>query len=209
MKYRTQELVYIAVFGTIWGVVEMTLGSYLHVLNVPQSGTLLAGMGMAVLVVGRTFVPKRGATLLMGVVAMFIKMFSLGGIVINPMLGIFMEALLAEVGFGWGMPTRWRAMLGGALGVSWIIVHPFITQGIAAGWGIVRVYTWLVETGARLFGISTRAALLIFVLLCLTKPVTGAVGGWLGWEMTAAVRRRLGRGPLAAEAKTILPEGKQ
>jgi len=45
MKYRTQELVYIAVFGTIWGVVEMTLGSYLHVLNVPQAGTVLAAVG--------------------------------------------------------------------------------------------------------------------------------------------------------------------
>jgi len=203
MKYRTQELVYIAVFGTIWGVVEMTLGSYLHVLNVPQAGTVLAAVGMAVLVVGRSFVPRRGATLLMGVVAMFIKMFSLGGIVINPMFAIFMESLLAEVGFGHGGLTRGRAMLGGALGVSWIIVHPFITQGIAAGWGIVRVYTWLVETGARLFGISTRAALLIFLLLFIIKPIAGAVGGWIGWEMTAAVRRRLGRTPVDDQERMV------
>ncbi len=200
MKYRTQELVYIAVFGTIWGVVEMTLGSYLHVLNVPQAGTVLAAVGMAILVVGRTFVPKRGATLLMGIVAMFIKMLSLGGIVINPMLGIFMESLLAEVGFGRGAPTRWRAVLAAALGVSWIIVHPFITQGIAAGWGIVRVYTWLVETGARLFGIPTRAAWLTFALLFITKPIAGAIGGWIGWEMTMAVRKRLGRSPLQPES---------
>lgn len=206
MRYRTQELVYIAVFGTIWGVVEMTLGSYLHVLNVPQAGTWLAALGMGILVVGRTFVPKRGATLLMGIVAMFVKMFSLGGIVINPMLAIFMESLLAEVGFGRGAPTRWRSVLGGALGVSWVMVHPFITQGIAAGWGIVRVYTWLVETGARLFGISSQAALMVFALLFITKPIAGALGGWLGWEMTAAVRRRLGRGALAAESKPIMEE---
>jgi len=153
--------------------------------------------------VGRSFVPRRGATLLMGVVAMFIKMFSLGGIVINPMFAIFMESLLAEVGFGHGGLTRGRAMLGGALGVSWIIVHPFITQGIAAGWGIVRVYTWLVETGARLFGISTRAALLIFGLLFIIKPIAGAVGGWIGWEMTAAVRRRLGRTPVDDQERLV------
>lgn len=207
MRYRTQELVYIAVFGTIWGVVEMTLGSYLHVLNVPQSGTVLAAVGMAVLVVGRSFVPKRGATLLMGVVAMFIKMFSLGGIVINPMFAIFMESLLAEAGFGRGAPTQWRSVLAGALGVSWIIVHPFITQGIAAGWGMVRVYTWLVETGAQLFGMSTQAALLIFGLMFLMKPVIGAVGGWLGWGMTAAVRKRLGRGAVAAEQNNLTKEG--
>ena len=209
MRYRTQELVYIAVFGTIWGVVEMTLGSYLHVLNVPQAGTLMAAVGMAVLVVGRSFVPKRGATLLMGVVAMFIKMFSLGGIVSNPMFAIFMESLFAEAGFGRGAPTRWRSVLAGALGVSWIIVHPFITQGIAAGWGMARVYTWVVETGARLFGISTQAAVLIFGLMFLMKPVIGAVGGWLGWGMTAAVRKRLGRTPVAAGQDSLVKEGKR
>jgi len=168
---------------------------------------VLAAVGMAVLVVGRSFVPKRGATLLMGVVAMFIKMFSLGGIVINPMFAIFMESLLAEAGFGRGAPTQWRSVLAGALGVSWIIVHPFITQGIAAGWGMVRVYTWLVETGAQLFGMSTQAALLIFGLMFLMKPVIGAVGGWLGWGMTAAVRKRLGRGAVAAEQNNLTKEG--
>ena len=203
MRYRTQELVYIAVFGTIWGVVEMTLGSYAHVLNIPQSGTFLAAVGMAVLVVGRTFVPKRGATLLMGIVAMFLKMFSLGGIVINPMVGILMEAALAEIGFLGGAPTIWRSMLAGALGVSWIIIHPFVTLGIAAGWGMTRVYTWLVETGAQLFGISTRAALLIFALMVLMKPVVGAIGGWLGWGMSAAVRKRLGRGAVAASSDIV------
>jgi len=74
-----------------------------------------------------------------------------------------------------------------------VIIHPFITQGIAAGWGMVRVYMWLVETGARLFGISTQAALLIFALMSLMKPVAGAIGGWVGWEITLAVHKRLGR----------------
>jgi hypothetical protein len=193
MKFKTQQLVYIAVFGAIWGAVEMTIGSYLHVLNIPESGTVLASIGMAVLVVGRSFVPKRGATLLMGVVAMFIKMFSLGGIVINPMFAIFMESLLAEAAFGKGGPTQVRSALAGAAGVSWIILHPFITQGIAAGWGMVRVYTWIVNTGATVLHISTQNALLIFVIMLALKPVIGAIGGWIGWGMTAAVRKRLGR----------------
>lgn len=196
MRSRTQELVYIAVFGAIWGAVELSVGSYLHVWNVPQAGTVLAAIGMAVLVVGRSFVPRRGATVMMGVVAMFIKMFSLGGIVINPMVGILMESVLAEVGFLGGRVTRGRAMLAGALGVSWVMVHPFVTQGIAAGWGMVRVYTWLVETGSRLFGIGTENAIIIFAVLLLIKPVAGALGGWLGWETTAAVRQRLGKKPV-------------
>lgn len=193
MRYSTRELVYIAVFGAIWGAIEMTLGSYLHVLNVPQTGTILAAVGAAMLVVGRSFVPKQGATLLTGIVALFIKMFSLGGIVINPMIGIFMESLLVEVGLGAKGIGRMRCILAGAMGTSWVIVHPFITQGIMAGWGLARVYMWLVEGGARLLGIPSRYALLTLGLLFAMKPVAGAIGGLMGWEMAIAVSKRMGR----------------
>ncbi|MGB5933817.1 MAG: hypothetical protein WBH57_12220 [Anaerolineae bacterium] len=193
MRYSTRELVYIAVFGAIWGAIEMTLGSYLHVLNVPQTGTILSAMGVAILVVGRSFVPKRGATLLTGIVALFIKMFSLGGIVINPMIAIFMESLLVELGLGAKGISKVRCVLAGAMGTSWVIVHPFITQGIMAGWGMARLYIWLVEGGARLFGIPSRYAMLILALLFALKPIVGAIGGLIGWEMAIAVSRRLGR----------------
>jgi len=193
MRYSTRELVYIAVFGAIWGAIEMTLGSYLHVLNVPQTGTILSAIGVAILVVGRSFVPKRGATLLTGIVALFIKMFSLGGIVINPMIAIFMESLLVELGLGAQGISKVRCVLAGAIGTSWVIVHPFITQGIMAGWGLARLYIWLVEGGARLFGIPSRYVVLILVLLFVLKPVAGGIGGLIGWEMAIAVGRRLGR----------------
>jgi len=193
MRYSTRELVYMATFGAIWGAIEMTLGSYLHVLNVPQTGTILSAVGVAILVVGRSFVPKRGATLLTGIVTMFIKMFSLGGIVINPMIAIFMESLLVELGLGARGLSKGRCLLAGALGSSWVIVHPFITQGIMAGWGLARVYIWLVEGGARLFGIPSRYAILILVPLFALKPIAGALGGLIGWEMAIAVNRRLGR----------------
>ncbi len=192
MRYSTRELVYMAIFGAIWGAVEMTLGSYLHVLNVPQTGTILSAIGVAILVVGRSFVPRKGATLLTGIVALFIKMFSLGGIVINPMIAIFMESLLVEVGLGAKGIRRGRCMLAGALGTSWVIIHPFITQGIMAGWGLTRVYVWLVKGGAELLGIPSQYAFLIFGLLFAIKPVAGAIGGYLGWEMAIAVNKRMG-----------------
>ena len=193
MRFSTRELVYMAIFGAIWGAIEMTLGSYLHVLNVPQTGTILSAVGVAILVGGRSFVPKRGATLLSGIVALFIKMFSLGGIVINPMIAIFMESLLVELGLGAKGISKVRCILAGAMGTSWVIVHPFITQGIMAGWGLARVYIWLVEGGARLLGIPSRYALLVLGLLFAMKPVAGALGGLIGWEMTIAVSKRLGR----------------
>jgi hypothetical protein len=198
LRFGTRDLVTIAVFAALWGAVETTVGSALHVWNVPQAGTVLASIGMGLLVVGRTFVPKRGATILTGVAAMFIKLFSLGGIVINPMLAILMESALAEIGFGILGTRRAGGILAGAMGVSWNIIHPFLTQGLVAGWGIIRVYRWVVEGGSSLIGLPTRYGVLIFAFLLATKPLAGALGGLAGWEVSRVVNRRMGRKPAAA-----------
>lgn len=192
MGYTTRELVTIAIFGTVWGALEMTLGSLLHVLNVPQAGVVMTTIGIIILLTGHTFVPKRWAVVMMGVTTAFVKMFSLGGIVLNPMLAIVMEALLVEIGLCTGKPRRSRFVLAAVLGSSWNFIHPFLTQGLLAGWGIVRVYGWLVQSGARLLGLPPDYGWLIFALLLGIKVVAGLVAGHLGWEVAGAVRQRMG-----------------
>ena len=97
MKFSTRELVLLAVFGALWGVVEITLGSVLKSLDVPLSGVVLAGAGLMIALIARLFVPGKGSTLFVGIIAMFLKLFSLGGVIIGPMMSIFAEALIAEL----------------------------------------------------------------------------------------------------------------
>ena len=94
MKFTTRQLVTMAVFGALWGIVEISLGSVLHAVNLPMSGTVLAAIGLVVALTGRLFVPKRGSTLFIGVIALVLKLFSIGSVVIGPMIGIFSEALV-------------------------------------------------------------------------------------------------------------------
>ena len=86
MKLSTRELATLAVFGGLWGVVEISLGSVLKTLNIPLSGVVLAAIGLTVALTGRVFVPKKGSTLFIGVIATFLKLFSLGGVIIGPMI---------------------------------------------------------------------------------------------------------------------------
>ncbi len=190
MRYSTRELVYVAVFGAVWGAVEMSLGSLLHVLNVPQTGTILAAIGIVILLTGHSLVPRRGAVLMMGVTAAFVKMFSLGGIVINPMLAIVMEAALTEAGLRLAGSGRGAFLLAGVLGSSWNFVHPFLTQGLLAGWGLVRVYRWLVHGAEQMFGLPSGYGWLLFGLLLGIKVIGGLAAGHLGWEVSRAVLRR-------------------
>ena len=50
-RFSTRDLVYIAVFGALWGTLEMTLGSYLHLIF-PSLATPLVGVGTIMTTVG-------------------------------------------------------------------------------------------------------------------------------------------------------------
>ena len=83
-SYTVRDWVYIAVFGALWGALELTLGAYLHVLFPPLANTfftglIMAGIGAVIALVGRTFVPRTGAVLGIGIVTALLKVLSLGG----------------------------------------------------------------------------------------------------------------------------------
>ena len=91
MKFSTRQLVTMAVFGTLWGLMEISVGSVLNATKMPLSGLILSTTGLLIAMMGRLFVPARGSTLFTGVIAMILKLFSIGSIIIGPMLGIPQE----------------------------------------------------------------------------------------------------------------------
>lgn len=194
MKLSTRELATIAVFGTLWGIVEISLGSVLKSLNVPFSGAVLSAIGLTIALIGRVFVPKKGSTLFIGVIAMLLKLFSLGGIIIGPMLGIFAEALVAEIVLSVsGRPRRATLMLAGALGVSWVLVQPFLTGPLLFGRTLFVVWLDLLDTGSRLLGLNARAALWIIVAMLAVYLAIGCLAGWLSWDIARQLQARLGK----------------
>ncbi|MDH7489532.1 MAG: hypothetical protein QHH80_08490 [Anaerolineae bacterium] len=199
-KWTVRDWIYVAVFGALWGILEITLGSYLHVLFPPLAdtfvvGLIMAGIGAIIALVGRWFVPKRGAVLAIGVVTTILKAFSLGGIVIGPMVAILAEAILMELAL-WlrAVPTRGLYILAGALAVSWNFFHKFIMMRILYGRSIVQVYTQMVKEGSKVLGIDVAYAVAIIVILFLFRVLVGSVAGWIGWDLGRLVGRRLARG---------------
>ncbi len=199
--YKTRSLVYIGVFGALWGAIETTIGAVFHTLNLPFSGLLLTGVGMTVALIGRLFVPQRGSVLFIGLVAAFLKMFSIGGIVILPMLGIVMESLLAELVLAVRpKASRFAFVAAGAVACFWPFVHPFVTQGILAGSGIFTIYTRTIRNGARLLGLPETAILAVLAILIALHLLVGALAGVLAWDAGRVIARRLSA-PLQPEIK--------
>lgn len=209
MRFTVRHLVYIGLFGALWGALEVSLGSYLHILKVPFTGTIMTSLGIGVALVGRSFVPKRGSVLFIGVVTAVLKMFSLGGIVLNPMLAILFESALAEVGLLVATkPRRAAFVLAGSLAVAWDFCHQFFTQALLAGRGFFEVYGWALSQGSRLLGIGQDQAITLLLLLLGIRLVVGALAGLAAWSLATAVQRRVAAPTEQAAADDLVGEAR-
>jgi hypothetical protein len=201
--FTTRDWVYIAVFGALWGAIEITLGAYLHVIFPPLAdtflvGVIMAGLGGIIALTGRHFVPHTGSVLMIGVVTALLKALSLGGVKIGPMVAILAESLLVEAGLLLAHPRfsvhpRLAFTLAGALAVGWNFVHKFVMMRLLFGKGVSEVAVKMVNDGSKLLGLDVRYSLAILVVLFAIRLVVGAAAGWLAWDLGGAVRRRLAR----------------
>ncbi len=152
-----RTLVYIAVFGTFWGLLEASLGTVLHALRVPMSGSMVSAAGLVILLVARSRNDVRGSSLLMALVAGAIKMISFSTIKLGPFVGIVMEGVIVEL----------------ALSVLGTGLAAFITAGIMVG---IYPLIQTIITKSILFGAS-----FVPVILELARGFSDAVGLPLGW----------------------------
>jgi ABC-type thiamin/hydroxymethylpyrimidine transport system permease subunit len=198
-SFTTRDWVYVAVFGALWGALELTLGAYLHVLFPPLANTfftglIMAGIGAAIALVGYTFVPRPGAVLSIGIITALLKVVSLGGAKIGPVVAILAEVILMEVALlSKRSPTRGRYVLAGTVAVSWNFFHKFIMMRLLYGKGIGEVYVKMVKEGSQTLGLDAGYAVAIVGVLFLFRVVAGAVAGWLAWDLGRLVARRVAR----------------
>lgn len=198
MRFSTRELVTMAVFGALWGVVEISLGSVLHAIDLPMSGMTLAIVGVMVASIGRLFVPRRGSTIFIGIIALVLKLFSIGSAVIGPMVGILAEALIAEVILDAFMkPSMLAFAFAGAGAALWTLVQPFVTGVLLFGRNLLLIWLDLIDLGNRLFGLSPQVAFWIVLVLIIVHLFSGAAGGWLAWRLGQVLKTRL-NGTLSA-----------
>jgi hypothetical protein len=194
MKFTTRELVTMAVFGALWGGVEISLGAVLHAIDIPFSGMILSAIGLAIAMIGRLFIPRRGSTFFIGVIATLLKLFSLGGVVIGPMVGILTEAMVVEIVLSaWPRPGRLVFGLAGALGVGWVLLQPLVTNPLLFGRSILVAWLDLLDQGSRLLGLNSQAVLVIILSLLVIHLLVGCLAGWSAWKIGLRLLERSGR----------------
>ena len=184
---------YAALFGALWGALEVTLGTALHLGRVPLKGLLLGSLGLLCLVAARRLQPRPGVCLLAGLVAAFLKVFALGGLYPGPLIGVLAEAVLVEAAF-LATGDRWAgAVAGGALTLALSPVQMVLMTWFVAGADAVEALGRLLQSLAiPAMGVGVEPALLLAALVGSCAALGGVAGGW-AWWVAGRVLRRVGR----------------
>ena len=190
-KFTTKDIALLALFAAMWATVEVNLGMVLRMFRVPFSGATLTFIGLIILFLARDSVPKRGAVLAVGFITAQLKFLFLGGIAIYPVIGIIAETFLVELSLVPNKPKQVNFLLAGASSLLWSLFHPFFTQGLLAGWGILRVYVVIIEKGAHFLAIQPQYFFLIFLIMVLVHLGLGLFAGIVGWKLSMLVYKRV------------------
>ena len=187
--YRDKFWAFVSVFGTLWGGLELTLGTFLHVLHVPKTGFIMVTLSLILLLAQRRIFPARGSTLCIGVVAACIKSLSPGGIILGPMLWILGEALFVELCLlsGTGAVTSLSA---GAVALFWSQVQSLFKLWLYYGKDFLDGVISMVEKFLRIEWTSTLSWGLLGLwggIIVITGATAGLVGRRIGRRVTAAL----------------------
>lgn len=105
MLEKLQNHLTILIYGTVWGVLELTLGSFLHIIHWPGKGQIMGGIAYIILA---TYVIKYKTfwhPIVIGIIAASFKLFNvlifgvpiLSRAIVNPATAIIAEAASVTV----------------------------------------------------------------------------------------------------------------
>ena len=128
-----------AVVGSLWGSVEIIVGSFFHNIRMPLSGTILAVLGISLLTAFGQIWKDKGLFWRAGLIAAMMKSVSPSAILIGPMTGIFLEALLFEFAVTIFGRNIFAYFAGGIFALYSVVIHKLATLLIIYGLDLVKI----------------------------------------------------------------------
>jgi nucleoside-triphosphatase THEP1 len=173
-----------AVLGSLWAASEIVLGSFLHNVGAPLSGHVLTGIAIALLVGGHRAWPQPGLLIRAGLIAAVMKSASPSAVLLGPMVAIAVEGMAMELGVRLAAGRRFGYFLGGALAMSWTLLHKFGGLLLTYGGDAIRVYLDLVAWAERQVGPIPLGPWGPLAALAVLNVVVGVAAAGVGLRLT-------------------------
>jgi nucleoside-triphosphatase THEP1 len=181
-KYKNLNPVWTkaALLGSIWGSIEIIVGSLLHNLRIPVTGTILSAMGVSLLVGGYFLWKEKGIIWRAGVVCALMKSISPSAVILGPMIGIITEALVLEIIISLSRGTKVGLLIGGAITTCLPFIQNIINLIITYGFNIAILYVEAYKFAVKNIGITRVNAYDAIGILFSLYAIFGACAAMLG-----------------------------
>jgi hypothetical protein len=186
-----------AVAGGLWASFEIIVGSLLHNLHLPFSGTILATFSVILMISFLQLWNESGLIWRAGLICGLMKSLSPSAVILGPMTGIMMEAMFMDLVLFLVGRHMIGYVLAGMAALLSTILHKLASLFILYGSDLVNIYTNLFRFIQKQLGLNEGSPkdLIIWILFLylLVGALAALTGTFLG---RAALRRKKSRAPL-------------
>jgi nucleoside-triphosphatase THEP1 len=169
-----------AFLGSMWGSIEIIIGSFLHNLRLPFTGTILSAIGVALLIGGHYIWNEKGLVWRAGVVCALMKSISPSAVIIGPMIGIMSEAFVIELFLHISGRSPIGMLVGGAVATCLPFIQNILNLVITFGFNVTYLYVELYKFIVRNLGIERIGPYEAIGLLFLIYAIFGVGAASLG-----------------------------
>lgn len=164
----------------MWAASEIVIGSFLHNLRVPFSGSILTAIGVILLISISYKWNDKGLFWRAGLICALMKTLSPSAVIFGPMIAIISEAFLLELSVRI-LGRNYAAYITGAvLAMSWSLVQRVLTLIVFYGTSIIEVYTDLADMAEKQTGIQADITWLPILFLLLINLILGLLTALAG-----------------------------
>lgn len=169
-----------AIIGTVWASSEIVLGSFLHNLKVPFSGSILTSIGVIILISVSYIWKDKGIFWRAGLICALMKTMSPSAVIFGPMIAIFTESVLLEISVRTLGRNYLGFIIGAILAVSWSFMQKIINYLIFYGFNIVELYKSLMKFTEKQLNLQFDTLWIPILLLLSVYVFIGFVSAIIG-----------------------------
>ena len=170
-----------AILGSLWASFEIVLGNFVHSLRIPFGGQFMASLSVILLISALQIWNQKGLIIRAGMICALMKLLSPGIKIFGPMIGIFAEAALLELGIALFGKNIAGYMLGGGLAITWTLLQRIFNYLILYGMNLVLLYEQIYEYALKSLPFSSGSPWIPIIMIIILYMIMGAAAAYLGY----------------------------
>lgn len=180
-----------AIFGALWGGVEITIGPLLYVTRLPLKGVFMSGLAIALLTASHMLIRRPWFPLRAAIICMLIRALAPDGLRIGLMFALLFQGFTVSLCFRLLRAALPAAIVAGFIATTASQIQSFVVKLITYGANFWELFVALLERAQRDLGLPPDSDWRIISLFLGIVGLAGGAAGVIGWRLgTAALKLR-------------------